>query len=706
MVDSKPMEEEFQGAQAKMKATPRKLAYVDSDKEALAGSLARGFSDRFSLESSGTSDTHKQTRSAIKSRRTPFKNKELTHLRRSRRLEDQSITQEKARMEMSKPKGKRSGHQEISSDSEREEGSKDTYEDLNLPYKRPKPTLLTQRITLFKYHRRAKLPRNIRVCKGNKDQEDHLGGVARNLFEDLDPKSVDSFEELSQEFLEVFLQQKRYAKDPTEIYGIRRRQNEGLQAFMDRFKSESSHIKGVPLVLRISAFMHGHGHPELSKKLNDKIPKIVDEMFERVKAFIRGKVAAGSVEMFRPSQGDKGYVRPAWIGGPEKARNRGGLREARRNMGNNQRSENHRRNGVKIINMIREGGNRKRPYEEGRSSLTDELTFPAIPWEALWECIQLERVQGLWKEVQWRQHKELMSMIREQVILRTKNSSGRGPNSGPVLLKKHGIWKTQKKYSPSAINVWTNERLVLKEKVFRWLKEGMIRKVWHPVWVSNTIPVMLANGTWKVQVDYSSLNKVCAKDKYPFPEEGEGLTSIMGYSYKCFLIKELCGYTLEDDEEGLSQSKRTERGNKLRRNSNKKKKKGRNPNTRLLCKPTATWNGDMLHPNGKDGEQVQEMLDANERGMFNLNKKLQEKSTPTPRAWRLYLGKETIKEGSGVGIILVSPEERIHSYAVCLKFNTFDHAIDCEALLAGLAASVSKCMKDLHIFMDSSKLVA
>ncbi|GKC23825.1 hypothetical protein Tco_1025975, partial [Tanacetum coccineum] len=118
--------------------------------------------------------------------------------------------------------------------------------------------------------------------------------------------TVDSFEELSQKFLEEFSQQKRYAKDPTEIHGIKRRQNEGLQAFMDRFKSESSHIKGVPLVLRISAFMHGHGHPELAKKLNDKIPKTVDEMFERVRAFIRGEVAVGSAEMVRPSQGDKG----------------------------------------------------------------------------------------------------------------------------------------------------------------------------------------------------------------------------------------------------------------------------------------------------------------------------------------------------------------------------------------------------------------
>ncbi|GJX12394.1 hypothetical protein Tco_0204152 [Tanacetum coccineum] len=90
-------------------------------------------------------------------------------------VEDRSTTKEKARRERFKSRGKRSKHQEISSDSEHEEGSEDAYEDLNSSYKRPKPTPFTQRITRFKYHRRAKLPRNIRVYEGNKDLEDHLG---------------------------------------------------------------------------------------------------------------------------------------------------------------------------------------------------------------------------------------------------------------------------------------------------------------------------------------------------------------------------------------------------------------------------------------------------------------------------------------------------------------------------------------------------
>ncbi|GKA78471.1 hypothetical protein Tco_0785008 [Tanacetum coccineum] len=47
-----------------------------------------------------------------------------------------------------------------------------------------------------------------------------FSGAARNWFDDLDLKSVDSFEELSQKFLEEFSQQKRCAKDPTKIHVI------------------------------------------------------------------------------------------------------------------------------------------------------------------------------------------------------------------------------------------------------------------------------------------------------------------------------------------------------------------------------------------------------------------------------------------------------------------------------------------------------
>ncbi|GJZ51820.1 reverse transcriptase domain-containing protein [Tanacetum coccineum] len=580
-----------------------------------------------------------------------------------------------------------------------------------------------------------------------------LGGAARNWFNDLDPKSVDSFEELSQKFLEEFSQQKRYAKDPTEIHGIKRRQNEGLQAFMDWFKSESSHIKGVPPVLRISAFMHGHGHSELAKKLNDKIPKMVDEMFERVRAFIRGEVAAGGgprearrnmgvytpyprKDTFTPlTKTPKEILAMESVSFPEppplirtpKNQNLNKFCDYHRDRGhntndcyqlkkqieeavtlgklahivtdirrNNQRNGNPGRNGVKVINMIRQEGNRKRSFEERRSGMMNELTFPAIPrsqltdepiiLEGIIEGNQVRRIlvdggssseimyehcfRNLGVNIRSRLRRCRFPMIgfsgetyhplgviglrvtlgkegRSKTVLMefaiikccspyniiigrnvmrslravgsTIHSMIKFPtNQGVVTmetsrealqeckhlervqgswkegllqirchLKEHGAERMQKKHSPSAMNFRTKRttvprfvmehqlkiyplakhvvhkrrpmasegRLALKEKVFHWLKEGLIRKVQYPEWIASTIPIKLASETWKVQIDYSSLNKVCAKDMYPLPEEGEELASLMGYPYKCFLrlLKEYSQIRMaEDDEEKTS----------------------------------------------------------------------------------------------------------------------------------------------------------
>ncbi|GKF05043.1 hypothetical protein Tco_0035711 [Tanacetum coccineum] len=71
-----------------------------------------------------------------------------------------------------------------------------------------------------------------------------------------------------------------------------------------------------------------------------------------------------------------------------------------------------------------------------------------------------------------------------------------------------------------------------------------------------------------------------------------------------------------------------------------------------------------------------------------------------------FLCKEAIEEGSGIGIILVGPEEKMYSYAIRLKFRASNYAMDCEALLAGLAASANQGMKDLHVFINSLTLVS
>ncbi|GKE02628.1 hypothetical protein Tco_1390611, partial [Tanacetum coccineum] len=465
-------------------------------KKLRSGHWPKDFSIDFSLESSGTSDTHRQTRSTIKSQKNPSKNKEPTHIRRSRRLEDRSTTKEKARRERSKPRRKRSRHQETSLDSEYEEGSDDAFKELNSPYKRPKPTPFTQIITHFKYHKRTKLPRNIK-------------------------------------------------------------QNEGLQAFMDRFKSEISHIKGVPPVLRIPVFMHGHSHPELAKKLNDKIPKTVDKMFEMARAFIRGEMVGGLAEMVHPSQGGKGYKKQ--IEEAMASRKLAHLvKDIRRN---NQRNRNQGRNGVKVINLIRVEGSRKRPFEEGRSSMMDDLTFPAIPQKVSQKSYMNTASETLMSASGRNSEEEVFTIsqecpdqyvmmgatlttnckqlmanvVRENIEIFTWTGSERTAVPRFVMEHKLKIYPLAESVVHKRRPVAPEGRLALKEKVFHWLGEGLSRKVLHPEWITNAIPIKLTNGTWKVQMDYSGLNKACAKDMYPLLEEGEELASLLGYPYKCFL---------------------------------------------------------------------------------------------------------------------------------------------------------------------------
>nr|GEW99026.1 reverse transcriptase domain-containing protein [Tanacetum cinerariifolium] len=86
----------------------------------------------------------------------------------------------------------------------------------------------------------------------------------------------------------------KYVKDPVEIHNIKQRDGETLEDFMERFKIETGRMKGAPECMRISGFMHGINNPELTKFLNEHVPKTMEEMMIATTAFIRGEAAAAS----------------------------------------------------------------------------------------------------------------------------------------------------------------------------------------------------------------------------------------------------------------------------------------------------------------------------------------------------------------------------------------------------------------------------
>ncbi|GJY25222.1 reverse transcriptase domain-containing protein [Tanacetum coccineum] len=123
-----------------------------------------------------------------------------------------------------------------------------------------------------------------------------LTGNARVWFDDLPTESIDNYDDLKKAFLENYLQQKKYIKDPIELHNIKQRDGESMEDFVRRYKLESRDVKGAPEFMRISGFVHGITNPELIKRLHDKIPKTVDEMMKVTTYFLKGEVAASNHE--------------------------------------------------------------------------------------------------------------------------------------------------------------------------------------------------------------------------------------------------------------------------------------------------------------------------------------------------------------------------------------------------------------------------
>nr|GEV96756.1 reverse transcriptase domain-containing protein [Tanacetum cinerariifolium] len=121
-----------------------------------------------------------------------------------------------------------------------------------------------------------------------------LIGSARVWFDKLPPKFIDNYKILRNAFLGNFSQQKKYIKDPVEIHHIKQGEGESTEAFMERFKAESMDVNEAPECMRIFGIMHGITNPDLIKKMNDNIPKFVDEIMNVTTTFLKGEVTAAN----------------------------------------------------------------------------------------------------------------------------------------------------------------------------------------------------------------------------------------------------------------------------------------------------------------------------------------------------------------------------------------------------------------------------
>nr|GFB93146.1 reverse transcriptase domain-containing protein [Tanacetum cinerariifolium] len=75
----------------------------------------------------------------------------------------------------------------------------------------------------------------------------------------------------------------------------------------------------------------------------------------------------------------------------------------------------------------------------------------------------------------------------------------------------------------------------IQAEIEKLVEAGIMREVYYHDWLSNPVMVKKHDGSWRMCVDFTDLNKACPQDCYPLPEIDWKVESLCGYPFKCFL---------------------------------------------------------------------------------------------------------------------------------------------------------------------------
>jgi hypothetical protein len=73
------------------------------------------------------------------------------------------------------------------------------------------------------------------------------------------------------------------------------------------------------------------------------------------------------------------------------------------------------------------------------------------------------------------------------------------------------------------------------QEIEKLKRARLIREVAHPTWIANPVVMLKANGTGRLYMDFTSLNKAFPKDPYPLPRIDQIVNSTAGCDLLCFL---------------------------------------------------------------------------------------------------------------------------------------------------------------------------
>nr|GEY23346.1 reverse transcriptase domain-containing protein [Tanacetum cinerariifolium] len=678
-----------------------------------------------------------------------------------------------------------------------------------------------------------------------------LIGEARVWFDELPPESIDSYKDLKAAFLAYFMQQKKYVKDPVEIHNIKQREGETIVDFMERFKVETGRMKGALECMQISGFMHGVNNPELTKHLNEHVPKTMEEMMITTIAFIRGEVAAASKKKghvswkahdqskrqnsdkrfdfrghSREGRGSNRFTPPH----KEAERNPSGRSNTDECMQLKKRIEELVRAGKlsHLIKEIKQGWDQsktgkkettvkdkpaeiymvqswQRTVKQKSQTVPATTSLTGFSGETIWPLGQLRLLviigdsthstrawmdfmivkslspyNGIIGRLGLRAIQAVLSTvhgmlkfpveggivtIRSTMLIPTECASvitsptvpseertcpanfkvalhpdfpdqevairgtlsDKGRTELCSILKKNleiFAWK------PSDMTGALERAKVIQAEVQKLVEVGIMREVYYHDWLSNPLMVKKHDGSWRMCVDFTDLNKACPQDCYPLPEIDWKVESLCGYPFKCFLDA-YKGYhqiqLAEPDEEKTAIH--TGQGVYCYTKIPFGLKNASATYQRLMDKAFEGQIGrnievyvdDLMVKSYIEAEMIRD-IEETFRTLRKVNMKLNPKKCSFGLAEGVFLGPRTSVKGQILADFLIKmpgedsqavpaavtqeePWTLFTDGSSCGWFTASNNEAEYEALIAGLRIAARMGVKDVHVRVDS-KLVA
>ncbi|GJV23564.1 reverse transcriptase domain-containing protein [Tanacetum coccineum] len=280
---------------------------------------------------------------------------------------------------------------------------------------------------------------------------------------------------------EAVAQQKKYVKDPVEIHNIKQRDGETIEDFMELFKVETGRMKGAP---------------------------------ESTTAFIRGETVAASKK--------KGHT--SWKPHDQPKRH---VSKWKYDFRVTIRSTILIPTKCATMTISSKEILKEAEVHHENSKVALHLNFP-------------NHKVAIGGTLSVKGRMQLCSLLKENLDkLRMQSSPPPRHDVSTTISSEHrssiqegySSVLTEEKGPRSRRNMPTSSASGGHETV----EAGIMREVYYDDWLSNPVMVKKHDGSWRMCVDFTDLNKACPQDCFPLPEIDWKVESLCGYPFKCFL---------------------------------------------------------------------------------------------------------------------------------------------------------------------------